>query len=297
MNPKSLQVFTGLMEEGTLTRAAARMHLSQSAASRLLSLLESEVRTPLFVRDRRRMRPTAAADALYPEVLRLQAQIRALPEIAARVGHRPPLRILCQSRLAGGLVLPAIARFAHEYPDERIALETVTRRAFSRRLLAERHDLAIATLPVSIPGLRIEALGELPLDRLVPVGHPSADRTASSMAEPPALPYIALDDSTLIRRVIDAAHAEHGLALPIAHEVSSSAAACRLVAAGLGFTYIDRVALEPELADRVALVPCPDGARVTHGLLHLNSRDDPRATVFAQAVRSTFTARSHAHGP
>ena len=80
MNLRSLKVFALVMEEGTLARAADTMHLSQSAASRLLHLLEAEFDVRLFRRDNRRLIPTEAAERFYPEALRILSQIDALPQ-------------------------------------------------------------------------------------------------------------------------------------------------------------------------------------------------------------------------
>lgn len=68
-----------------------------------------------------------------------------------------------------------------------------------------------------------------------------------------ALPYVALDQTTIIRRAVDALLADD--APPIAIEVSTGAAAYRFVAAGLGFTFADEIAIQPELRDGLALVP------------------------------------------
>ena len=285
MNLRALRVFVGIVDDGTLTRAASRMHLSQSAASRLLAILEGELGATLFDREGRRMQPTAAADALYPEAVRILGQVGALPELAARASAAPPLRVICQTRLVPGLAVPAIAELARSRPGTRVALETAPRRELARRLLAGRHDVAIATLPLPVEAPGTEALGSLPLGILLPRGHPLAARPALSLCDLADTPYIALDESTVVRRMVDAAN---DASPEPTIEVSTGSAAYRLVARGLGFTIADRLAIDPELWESVRLVPWQNAPETTIGVATVTSSvsvDEFRA-MLANLVRS-----------
>lgn len=265
------------MDDGTLTRAAARMHLSQSAASRLLSLLEAELGAPLFLRERRRMVPLPAADALYPEAARLLAQADALHEVV-RSDRVSPLRVLCQTRLVPGLVVPAIARLAAE-GTVAVRLETAPRRELARRAVAGRYDVVIATHPAPVEGGNDLVLGAVPLGILLPKRHALAGADRLGISDMGDVPYIALDETTVVRRMLN----EAARALPIpAIETSTGSAAYRLVAAGLGFTFADRLAVDPELWDRLALVPWDLGITVTIGL---TASDHALADAFIRTLR------------
>ena len=63
-----LLVFDALMQEGNLTRAAERLHLSQSTVSNALARLRQQLGEELFLRTARGMTPTARAQALYVPV-------------------------------------------------------------------------------------------------------------------------------------------------------------------------------------------------------------------------------------
>ena len=279
VNLRALRVFVGLMDDGTLTRAAARIHLSQSAASRLLSILEGDLGTPLFARERRRMVPLPAADALYPEATRILAQTDALREVV-RSDRPAPLRILCQTRLVPGLVVPAIARFTRD-DGCAIALETAPRRELARRTLAGRHDIVVATVPAPIDGGVEHPIATVPLGILLPAGHALADAKVLGIEEIAHVPYVALDETTVIRRMVaDAAPTLR----PPAIEVSTGSAAYRLVAAGLGFTFADRLAVEPELRDRLAFVPWDREVAVTVGAIVVEGASAPRAQAFLRSL-------------
>ena len=291
VNLRALRVFVGVMEDGTLTRTSQRMNLSQSAASRLLSLLEEELGAPLFARERRRLLPTPQAEALHLEAQRILAQVAALRDIAAGDGAAAPLRVICQSRLANGLVVPALAAFIACRPGTAIHLETAPRRELVRRIASGRYDLAVATLPLAVDRAAPVHLGSVPLGILLPQGHPLAGADALDVGDFGGVPYIALDETTLIRRMVDDALAATGDQLRADHQTSTGSAAYRLVAEGLGFTFADRVALDPEIAGRTALVPWRRKVEVSVGALELGDDRSGRHAL-VDILRQVLVARS-----
>src|SRR5258708_32265846 len=88
MNLKRLQAFRAVFEAGSVTRAAEQLHTTQPALSRLIADLEAELGLALFVRQRRRLVPTAegrtfpreAEKALVPvdQIVAIARDIRAL---------------------------------------------------------------------------------------------------------------------------------------------------------------------------------------------------------------------------
>ncbi len=284
MNLRALRVFLGVMDDGTLTRAADRLNLSQSAASRLLSLLEEALGAPLFLREKRQMTPTAAAEALYPEALRILAQVGALPEVVSSAQSRTAMQVICHSRLAGGLVVPAIASVARDHPDLPIRLETAPRRELARRVLTGRYDFAIAALPLSLGTVTATPLGRLRLQVVLPKTHKLARAPHLDLADLSGERYIALDETTAVRRAIDATMDTEGQALLPSLEVSTGTNAYRLVAAGLGFTFGDAIALDPELKSQLALVPFRKEISLEIGYFNMAREVAPATSAFEQAL-------------
>ena len=291
MNLRALRVFVGVLEDGTLTRTAQRMNLSQSAASRLLALLEDELGAPLFVREKRRLVPTPQAEALHPEAQRVLAQVAALRNIAAGEGAGAPLRVICQSRLTNGLVVPALADFIASGSGTAINLETAPRRELLRRISSGRYDLAVATLPLAVDWAVPVHLGSVPLGILLPQGHPLADAEVLDLSDLGGVPYIALDETTLIRRMVDDALAATGDQLRADHQTSTGSAAYRLVAEGIGFTFADRVAIDPEIAGRTTLVAWRRKVEVSVGALEFGD-DRSKLQTLVNILRRVLLSRS-----
>lgn len=294
MNLKSLKVFALVMEEGTLARAADRINLSQSAASRLLQILEEEFDVRLFRRDKKRLIPTSEGEQFYPEALRILAQVDQIPDFFAQIHSDAPvpLRLICHTRIANGLVLPAIARFAELEPDTPVKLEIYPRRNLGRRIMNDRFDLGISALPLPVETIKPTVLGKTALQVALPRSHPLADRDVLGPADLAEVPYIALDDSTVIRRIVDQVMNRAGVSLSIKHEVSVGSAAYRLVKSNLGFTFADPVALDPEFAQSIALVPWRYKMDVPFGYFLPPQRDrHTSADAFARVLKEVFDAK------
>jgi DNA-binding transcriptional LysR family regulator len=257
MNIKSLRVFINVMEEGTLAQAAAKMNLSQSAASRLIQILEDEYRVTLFHRDKKRLLPTAEGELFYPEALRILSSIDEIPTVFRQIKSERlrPLRIICHPRLVNGLVVPAMIRLARLEPLVGMKLEVHPRRHLGRRILHDLYDVGISALPLPVEGVQPQHLANLDVCVVVSKDHKLARRASVTAKDLVGEAYIALDETTLLRKVVDDELMRSGHDLPVTHEVSSSSAAIRMTMAGLGFTLTDRIGFDPKMTDQLAVLP------------------------------------------
>ena len=257
MNIKSLRVFINVMEEGTLAQAAAKMNLSQSAASRLIQILEYEYKVTLFHRDKKRLLPTAEGESFYPEALRILSSIDEIPMVFRQIKSERlrPLRIICHPRLVNGLVVPAMIQLANLEPLVGMKLEVHPRRHLGRRILHDLYDVGISALPLPVEGVQAQHLANLDVCVVVGKDHRLASLTSITAEDLVGETYIALDETTLLRKVVDDEFRRSGHELPITHEVSSSSAAIRMAMAGLGFTLTDRIGMVPAMAENLAVLP------------------------------------------
>lgn len=80
MELRHLRYFVGVAELGNLSRAAARLNVSQPALTRQIHDLEAELQRTLFVRHRRGVELTAAARAILPHARKILAEAATLAE-------------------------------------------------------------------------------------------------------------------------------------------------------------------------------------------------------------------------
>src|SRR3954466_4034617 len=117
-----LTALDALLEEHSVTGAAARLHLSEPAMSRTLSRIRTALRDPVLVRSGRRMVPTPRAVAIRGEVHDLvhRAQAVFAPPGAPDLSTLDRTFTLLASDLAASVAAPLIARMAAEAPGVRL---------------------------------------------------------------------------------------------------------------------------------------------------------------------------------
>lgn len=87
MSFAQLEYFIAVAEEQNLTRAAARLHISQPPLSRQIKSLEDELGVPLFKRSKNGMHLLPYGEQLLLEAREITGRVQALPRLL--LSHRP----------------------------------------------------------------------------------------------------------------------------------------------------------------------------------------------------------------
>src|SRR3954447_6360847 len=154
------------------TRAAAELHVAQSALSQQVRRLEAELGTELFERTSRSGAPTEAGEAVAARARRILAEVDGIR------GEVDELRGLVRGRVSVGALLPAgpldvpalLASFAGEFPGIEVQLREGTAGDMLRYLDADEVDAAFTLQPDLPDELEVEALGEEELVAVFPPG-------------------------------------------------------------------------------------------------------------------------------
>ena len=119
-----LRVFHAVAEAGSFTRAADTLGLSQSAISRQISSLETEIGAPLFHRHARGLVPTEQGDLLASAAAEMAGKIEGVRSALTETRERPQgkLRIATTVGFGSGWLTERIDRFLELYPDIRLEL-------------------------------------------------------------------------------------------------------------------------------------------------------------------------------
>ena len=181
-----LRVFDRVMSEGSLTRAAEVLALTQPAASHALKRLHAWVGEPLFQRSAAGMKPTARAVALWPQV---RAALQSLEQTLAPAGFDPrtdhaEFRVTMADAAAATLAPGIVQAIEAEAALADIRILPLTTRDPRALLHAGEVDLAIGHFPALLSALLAEGeralLRHLRLHRTEYVcvmrrGHPLAE--------------------------------------------------------------------------------------------------------------------------
>lgn len=140
-----LRALGAVLAHGSLTQAAQRLGTSQPTLSRQIAALEAQLGQPLFERTSRRLKPTAAAQALAEPAQRMLAAAQALALAAEAPAEALAGTVrLTASQVVSTQVLPAIlAALAEAHPE--IQIELVPSDALSN-LLEREADIAVRML-------------------------------------------------------------------------------------------------------------------------------------------------------
>ena len=218
---RHVQCFLGVMQFGSLQKAAAALSISQPAASKTLSELETCLGLSLFDRGRNGAVPTPAAITFQRYaaacVGSLDAGVLATMTQEARAVGR--LRIGILPSLVGPWFSQAVGAFQQEWPGVSLQIVTGGNAALLQGLREAQFDLAIGRIsePATMGGLTFEYLRVEPLAICVRADHPLLSERANGGGAPDitAYPLILPPAGTLIRESANRILASIGIPRPL----------------------------------------------------------------------------------
>jgi len=246
MNVKALKAFRLVVTQGSVNAAARSMNLSQPAVSRLIALLEHELKLTLFLRAGRRMILTDEGQAFLHEAGRILANLDEIPRIANEIRSSKirRLRIVTMPRVALSLVCPAVARFAQKFPDVHVSVDLRTRRDLEQWLVGKEYDVGFGGTPVTHPAVRGSSLLKVRLEVLLRKDHHLAAKKEITIEDIINERLIVQMPGLLLRQQVDEIFDSCGLKPDYGLITSSSQIACQLAIAGAGITIIDRLSAD-----------------------------------------------------
>ena len=141
-NLNDLLAFVTVAREGSFTRAAAQLGVSQSALSHTIRGLEARVGLRLLNRSTRSVSPTGAGERLLrsvaPRLKEIDAELTALSELREKPSGT--IRITASEHAANTVLWPRLSTFLQDYPD--IKIEIITESRFVD-IVAERYDAGV----------------------------------------------------------------------------------------------------------------------------------------------------------
>lgn len=297
MDLRQIRYFVGIVDSGSLTRAARDLHVAQPALSQHLKRLEEDLGQPLLLRTRRGIVPTETGRLLYERGKAVLDQVETLREDLRGAQAVPggPASIGIPTSLGTLLSVPLASAIRHAFPEVRLRVVEGLSGHMAEWLRAGRLDLALI-FGESLSGLasRVVATEDL---RLVMAGddprrEPLTGDGAVSFRQVAGLPLILPGRPHGVREEVEVVARQCGVALDVVLEMDALENIKALVADGLGYTVLSaRVAHGGPERGLVSL-PIRDPA-ITR-TIHLAHVADRPLSNAARAVERTLVAQLEA---
>ena len=183
----TLRLFLTALEESSITRAAAREHLTASAVSKRLSELEAQLAVQLFERHSNGVQLTAAGRALEADARSVFAALERMQQLAADYasGARGEVRLHANASSIVDTLPEELRRFSRRHPHIQIRMDEGRSTEVVESVASGRADVGIFVPNVPAPDLEVVPYRSVTLTLLAPADHPLADsiRAAFKLAE------------------------------------------------------------------------------------------------------------------
>jgi DNA-binding transcriptional LysR family regulator len=246
---RQLEILQAIAETGSFTACGRKLHVSQSAISRQIALLEEELGEPLFLRVGRHVRMTPAAESLVQLGQRVFQDVR--DTLGAITDHTRALRGTL--RLAGGMTVclyvfpPLLKHLKRVHPELDIRVTVATAARGVEEIRGGRHDAGLLTLPVeesdlvTVPVLREELL-------LVTMPtHQLAKKKRVQSQDLCGEPFVLFEPGSATRRVIDSMFVTEKIEPTVVMETENVEIIKAMVKTGLGISIVPYQAVAREV--------------------------------------------------
>jgi DNA-binding transcriptional LysR family regulator len=303
---RALECLVTIVEQGSLTQAAAVLHMSQPALSHQIAAMERELGTPVIERLPRGIRPTAAGLAAAAEGrIALAAADRAVMagrRVAAGAGGR--IRIACAETMTAWALVPVLRAWRRRFPDVELDLKEYTSAdRMLEVLLGGGADITVGPPPTRTDE-HVEVLGREEILVVASPEHRFADLDAVPLAELAAEPLVHYNPGNGNAVWVDQFAAQRGVVLPQpALRTGSPRTAAQLAASGMGVAIVPFSALTPRpggtirpldppaLRDVIVIVAAPHDDLLRRFVGDLTRRGLPDARVSHLSQFGPLSAR------
>lgn len=262
---RHVRYLMAVAEEGSFTRAALALHVSQPALSQQIRQLEERMGVALLDRSGRTVRPTDAGEAFLAYARRalgeLEAGSRAVRDVADLSAGA--LRLGFTPSFSAYLVAPLVRRFHERFPGILLSVVEMAQEEMEPALGADALDLGIAFSDVRAEDIEWLPLHEERLSFVVGEAHPASSSETMDCAALAREELVLLGRTFATRLTVDAYLHRRHVRPRIAVEASSIAAIVEIVrGTRLGTILPDAIACEQPGVRAVALMPPIETRRV-----------------------------------
>ena len=248
MNLKQFKYVLVLAKEGSFSRAAEELNISQPSLSQYVKKIEHELGVELFYRTGGNVRLTDAGQ-VYIDIGRkmLDLEHRMHTSFSDLADHKTGTIIVGASPYRSASMMPVVTKlFQKTYPHMRVVIEERTTGELVEGLARGEFDLCILMLPVDEHTFSYEHVMEEELLLAVPASYPTLEShpmenrayDAVDVRSIDACRFVTITETQLMQRLFDNVCTEYGIHTESVAVVKSLEAQIALVRAGVGMAVV-----------------------------------------------------------
>lgn len=294
MELRQIQYFIEVAKREHVTEAAHSLHVAQSAVSRQIANLESELGVQLFVREGRNVRLTQVGKIFLDHMKIAMMEIeKAKQEISEFLEpEKGTIHVGFISSLAAHTLPTVISAFRERYPHIDFQLRHGTIRHLTHAVIKGEIDLAfVGPVPTNEKDIQSHIFFVEPVMALLPTSHPLADQPSLRLSLLRDDSFILFPSGFVLREIVIDACKQMGFKPRISFEGEDIDAIKGLVAAGLGVTLLPEITLLDSTPRGTVKIPIsePNVTR-TAGVIIPNNRElAPSEKLFYEFMKEFFT--------
>ncbi|GAB2475866.1 LysR family transcriptional regulator [Comamonas humi] len=293
---KQLRVFCALYELRSFTAAARAAFVTQSAVSKLVAELESEVGQPLFERSTRSVTPCEGAADFYAYAQEILGTVRAAERSMSglRSLERGTVGVAASPLMMVGLLGDVVAAFHRAHPKVQLELFELSTDDTIAHVRHGRADFGIVSHHQAVEDLSARVIYRDTMFAACAPGHELAARQAVRWADVAAQDLIMLRNVYSVRSSLDRVAHDRGLRFRYRIEAGMLLSVLQLVGANLGITVVPGYACALARQLGLQVLPIGDADRQGHELLLIQrhtARLSRAAAVFVQLAEAQLRAR------
>lgn len=241
-----------IADERSITRAAEKRFVTQSALNQQLQKLEEELGTPLFIRTRSNWQPTPAG-AVYLEAARQMLRLKKdayaqIADYAERSSRRLTVGLIPERGV--DMFTAIYPAFHAAFPQMQVEPVECRVTAMQRMIAAGQLDLGLATLTEDQQDGNIyHPMAEEEILLAVPAGHPLAKRGAADPVKAPKTsleafsqePFVRIYQQSTLYALTEGLFAQAGFSPRVLFSTASNLSKYRIVSLGLGCALLPAV--------------------------------------------------------
>jgi DNA-binding transcriptional LysR family regulator len=242
MDLRQLEMFRTVAETSSFTRAGEKLHVSHSAISLQVKLLEDELRVLLFARANKRVTLTEPGTALLTHVEAIFNQVamatQSVHQISTKVNRQ--LNLGTATTMLDFFLPPVFEEFKRKYPRVDVHIKTGPWQLLLEAIRAGTVDLIIGSLPTSFLG-RDLVVRPLYREELVLVAGNNHPLTRKTTIRPDELTHFSLltyPSYSATRQILESMFRRLKISPNILLELENDEAIVNCVSEGVGIAFL-----------------------------------------------------------